>query len=83
MATSTDVSTAKRGADVVLSSDTTGLSGVRALYVGVTGDVKVDLADGGVGLTFKAHPVGYMLAQVTKVYSTANGTTATNLILLF
>lgn len=83
MGTSTDVSTARRGLAVDLSGDTTGLSGVRSVYVGVSGDVKVDLIDGGTGLTFKAHAVGYLLAQVSKVYSTANGTTATNLLLLY
>jgi hypothetical protein len=48
------------------------------LYVGGTGDVKVDLVGGGT-VTFKAVPVGTILpVQVTKVYAT--GTTATFLV---
>jgi hypothetical protein len=49
------------------------------LYVGGTGDVKVDTLGGSVGIVFKAVPVGTILPiQVTKVYST--GTSATNLV---
>lgn len=51
-----------------------------ALYIGVTGDVKVDLVVGGT-VTFKAHPVGYLLAAVRRLYST--GTTATNILGLY
>lgn len=83
MATSNDVSSAKRAVAVNLAADTTGLSGVRGVYVGVAGDVKVDLTDGGTGIIFKAHANGYMWAQVSKVYSTANGTAATDLLLLY
>lgn len=51
-----------------------------ALYVGVTGDVKVDTANGET-VTFKAHPVGYLLCSVRRVY--ASGTTATNILGLY
>src|SRR5512146_2570067 len=51
----------------------------KALYVGVTGDVKVipagHTAD-DTGVTFTAHPVGYLPVQVRRVFAT--GTTATN-----
>lgn len=83
MATSNDVSSAKRAVAVNLAADTTALTGVRSIYVGVAGDVKVDLTDGGTGITFKAHANGYLWAQVSKVYSTVNGTTATDLLLLY
>lgn len=83
MAHSNDVSTGKRVLAVSLAADTTGLSGVRAVYVGVAGDVKIDGIDGGSAVVFKAHPVGYMLAQPSKIYSTANGTTATDLVLIY
>lgn len=53
------------------------------VYVGVSGTVKVDLADLGTGLEFDNAPQGQVLPlQVVKVYSTANGTTATDLIAL-
>jgi hypothetical protein len=62
-------------------SDTVDLTPYpEALYIGVTGDVKVDMVNGQT-VTFKAHPVGYLLASVRRVYST--GTTATNILGLF
>ena len=79
---SSDISTARRGAAVDLGGDT-ALVGCRGLYIGVAGDLKVDLVDGGVGLVFKSHPAGYFLGQPTKVYSTANGTSATDIIALY
>jgi hypothetical protein len=39
-------------------------------------------AEGGTE-TLKNHPVGYMLVQPSKIYSTANGTTAADLVLIF
>lgn len=81
MGTNTDTAGAKAIAAVNLASDTT-LAGCRAIYVGVTGDVKVDAANGGTA-TFKSHPVGYLQVQASKIYSTANGTTATDLIVLY
>jgi hypothetical protein len=82
MAGSNEISTGRRGVAVdVSTTDLTSLSGVRGVYVGVSGDIKADLVDGGVGLVFKAHPVGYALFQPSKIYSA--GTTATNMIILY
>lgn len=53
----------------------------RAIYVGVTGDVKVDLETTGTGITFKAMPVGIHRIRAKRVYAT--GTTATNLVALY
>jgi hypothetical protein len=78
---STDVSTGGRVLAVDLSGDTT-CKGVRAVYVGTTGNIKVDGIEGGTE-TLKNHPVGYMLVQPSKIYSTANGTTAADLVLIF
>ncbi len=65
--------------DINLSSDTTGLTH-NALYIGTGGDVKVDLATSGT-VTFTNLASGQILPiQITKVYSTANGTTASALI---
>jgi len=58
----------------------------RAIYVGVSGDVKVDMGDKdtvsgqGVGIVFKAVPVGLLHIRARRVYAT--GTTATNLVAL-
>lgn len=52
----------------------------RALYVGVSGDVKVTTWDGST-LTFKAAPVGILPVQAKVVFST--GTAATNILALW
>jgi hypothetical protein len=55
-------------------------AGVIGLYVGGTGDVKIDTPH-TTGITFKAVPVGTVLhVPIAKVYAT--GTTATNLVAL-
>lgn len=60
----------------------------RALYIGVTGDVKVDMCGnlatgqaGAIGVTFKSVAVGILPVQVNKVYST--GTTASQIIAMY
>jgi hypothetical protein len=63
------------------STDYTPSSARRRLYVGGTGDVKVDTAGGQSGITFHAVPAGFLDVHVTKVYKT--GTTATNLTALW
>jgi hypothetical protein len=52
----------------------------RALYVGVAGDVKVDMAD-GTTVTFKNAPAGVLPVSVKRVYAT--GTAATNILALY
>ena len=51
-----------------------------ALYIGVAGDVKVDLENSGT-VVFKAVPVGFLPVRATKVYST--GTTAMSILSLW
>jgi len=73
-----------RMAAAVTTSDSADLANVAvSLYVGVTGDVVVTLADqtDGQSVTFKAHPVGYLVCQVKRVWAT--GTTATNILALY
>lgn len=53
----------------------------RRLYIGVSGDVKVDLAESGTGIVFKAVPVGFLDVRAVKVYKT--GTAATNIVALW
>lgn len=65
----------------VTKSDSTVLSGVRALYIGVTGDVAVMPKGSTTAVTFKAVPVGILPIQCSKVMST--NTTATDIVALF
>jgi hypothetical protein len=65
----------------VTPHDTNNIRTTRAIYVGVSGDVKVDMVDGSTvtftGLTANAfHPI-----SARRVYST--GTTATGIIALY
>lgn len=53
----------------------------RSIYVGVSGDVKVDMAGSGTGITYKAMPVGWHPIKVKKIYAT--GTTATDIIAVY
>ncbi len=52
----------------------------RRLYVGTTGDVKVDTVGGQTGVIFKNVPVGYLDVRASKVYR--SGTTASNIVAL-
>ena len=69
-------------AAAVTPSDTVDLPRIsRSLYVGVAGDVKVDMADTDTAIVFKAVPAGtFMPVRAKRVYAT--GTTATNLVAL-
>jgi len=64
----------------VVPNDSADLSpGTRALYVGVSGDVRVTMK-GGTVLDFTAAPVGTLPICVTRVHAT--GTTATSILAL-
>jgi hypothetical protein len=52
----------------------------RLLYIGTTGDVKVDGASLGTGVTFSNVPVGWFPVLVKKVYT---ATTASNIVSLY
>lgn len=69
-------------AKAVTTSNTANLSpNARALYVGVAGDVKVDVPGSATAVTFVGVAAGTILpVQVQRVYAT--GTTATNIIAL-
>lgn len=79
MAAHTDTASA-RGGFAVTPNDVATFSSSRALYIGVSGDVCVDFAEGGVNIVLKAAPVGVLPVQVTRVYAT--GTTATDIVRL-
>lgn len=70
-----------QNAEAVTASDSSALDRTStALYIGVSGDVKVDLENSGT-VVFKAVPVGILPVRATKVYST--GTTATYILSLW
>lgn len=64
----------------VSGGDQTLPAACRSLYIGVTGNVKVDLPK-TTGITFTNVPVGIFPIQVTKIYQT--GTTVTASFALF
>lgn len=70
-------------AEVVVPHDTNTLAKVsRALYVGVSGDVSVQMVGTGTAIVFKAVPAGTMLPiRITRVNATA--TTATNMVTVY
>jgi hypothetical protein len=53
----------------------------RALYIGVSGDVCVDLLDAGSAIVFKSVPIGILPVRVKRVRSTS--TTATNILAMY
>jgi hypothetical protein len=67
------------GAFAITTKDTTNLdTPAKELYICVSGDVKVTMANNDSAIVFKAVPVGILPVYVKKVYKT--GTTATNII---
>ncbi len=61
-------------------NDSTVIQVTRGVYVGVSGDLKVTMADGQ-AVTFSNIPVGFHPLQVQVIWST--GTTATSIIALY
>ena len=68
----------------VTPSDTVDLpDGVcNALYIGTSGYVKITAADGGVA-EFKAVPVGILKVRARRVWATATGSIATDMVALY
>ena len=67
------------GAVAITPSDSADLTDpVSAIFVGVAGNITVDMAGVGTNITFANVPVGVFRVCVTKVYAT--GTAATNLV---
>lgn len=71
---------AAHSATAVTPSDATIIPATRALYIGVTGNIAVKMADDENTITFSNVPVGIFPIQVIQVLST--GTTATNIVAL-
>lgn len=71
-----------RRAVAVTPSDTVDLIDVaRALYIGVSGNVSVEMAEAGSTIVFVGVPIGILPITVSRVNSTS--TTATNIVALF
>lgn len=71
-----------KGAAAITPSDTTDLTTVtRGLYVGVSGNVKVDMAD-GTTVTFTGLASG-IIHPISAVRVYATGTTATNILAVY
>lgn len=68
------------GAFAVTKSDSTELSGVRALYIGGSGDVAIIPVGSSTPITFKSVQVGILPVRCRKVMST--NTTATDIVAL-
>jgi len=76
-----DSSVTATGGVAVTPSNTVDLTrAARALYIGVSGDVKI-IGLNGNDVTFVAHPVGYVQCGAKRVY--ASGTTALSIVALF
>lgn len=66
-------------ADAITPSDSVDLTNsTRGIYVGVSGDITLDLVTTGTTIFFKAVPVGVLPVQAKRVRAT--NTTATNLV---
>lgn len=69
-------------AAAVTPSNTVDLDPVAsALYVGVAGNITVDLEGGGTGILLKSVPVGILKMRIKRVY--ASGTAATDMVALW
>lgn len=76
-----DVSSARGSVAIDVSGGNQTLpAGVRGIYVGTTGNLKVDLPDGS-SPTFTNVAAGVFPVQATKVYQT--GTTASGMFALY
>ena len=77
-----DVSSAKGGVAIdVSTADQTIIGACRGLYIGSSGDVKVDLVNSS-SITFTGALAGTILTiQATKVYN--SGTTASSIVAVF
>lgn len=75
-----DATVSAHGAVAITPSDATIIPTCRAIYVGVTGNIAVRMADGQ-SVTFSNVPVGIFPIQVDMVKSTS--TTATTMLALY
>lgn len=70
------------GKAVALSSDES-FTGTRQIRATTAGVVKVDFLDGQTAVSIPIGDYGTAEVQVTKIYSTGNGTTCTGVMVVF
>lgn len=78
----TNLASAHDAVNVNLGGDTTYTT-TRRIKATTAGVVKVDMLSGRTGVTIPIGDYGSEDVQVTKIYSTANGTTCTGVVVLF
>lgn len=71
------------GYNVSLAADTNFSTPTRMIKCVGAGDLKVDFVDGRTGILWPFTAGEKEVMQVVKIYSTANGTTATGVWVLF
>ncbi|OHE79026.1 MAG: hypothetical protein A3F67_10980 [Verrucomicrobia bacterium RIFCSPHIGHO2_12_FULL_41_10] len=76
-----DATVSAHNAVAITPSDSAILPVTRGVYVGVTGNLNVVMADGSSAVVFSNVPVGIFPIQVKQVYATS--TTATSLVALY
>ena len=73
--------TSDENAEVIVKSNTVNLAQIaRAIYIGVSGDISVEMVGIGSAIVFTAVPVGILHIAFTRVNST--DTTATDMVAL-
>ncbi len=78
---SADATVSLYGATPITPSNTADIPVTRAVYIGTSGDLKVDMAD-NTTITLSNVSAGYpQPLQVTRIY--ADGTTATNIVAFY
>lgn len=70
-------------AAITPSDSASQTTSVRAIYVGVSGDVAVKSPYDSAAVTFKSVPVGWLTLPIPVLFVMATNTTATNLIAAF
>lgn len=78
----TNLYSATGGAEVNLAADSSYTT-TRQIRATGSGVVKVDFLDGQTDVDIPIGAYGTAEVQVTKIYSTANGTTCTGVVVLF
>jgi hypothetical protein len=75
----------KNAVVVTLATDTPFSTNIpRGVWVGTGGDLKVDFVESGTGIVLKNVPDGgYVTGAFSKIYSTTNGTTCTDLVAVY
>lgn len=75
-----DISAADYAVAVTLS-DSAVIPYPRAIYVGVSGDIKMTLRGSSTPVTFKSAPVGVLAVRPVTIWAT--GTTASDILALY